>query len=405
MVCVIHDDDMDNVLSNRYPCQILIDDHEYTCVWKYVYLHLELGINLQEVDCEKLVFPAIFKPEHIRAKHALLARSIREKLNQLTLFKMRLLREESETIEYYVNLNGVYEIENSTTLILNELMNDIRHAQPVQHPSPNVHLGAFSNYLAQFLLKNNGPIVLVTSGGTSVPLESNTVRSIENFSTGHRGAVSAEKFLSRDYSVIFLTRDKAMRPFLRCFTEESIYKRGEFPEDLQEKCNQFRRYVEDWKLLVVEYLTVEEYIETLRYLSIALVSVQSRLMFYLASAVSDYTLEHPPCTHKLKSNEASLDLHLVPVPKILGELKRKLPKAFLVSFKLETDSSLLLPSCHKSIEKYNVDRVVGNLLQTRKKEVKLVSRDSCETIQVNSGYIEEEVIEVLTKDHENFMTR
>lgn len=35
-------------------------------------------------------------------------------------------------------------------------------------------------------------IVLITSGGTSVPLEKNTVRSIENFATGGRGAKSAE---------------------------------------------------------------------------------------------------------------------------------------------------------------------------------------------------------------------
>lgn len=38
----------------------------------------------------------------------------------------------------------------------------------------------------------NIKIVCVTSGGTSVPLEKNTIRSIENFSTGKRGAVSAE---------------------------------------------------------------------------------------------------------------------------------------------------------------------------------------------------------------------
>lgn len=35
-------------------------------------------------------------------------------------------------------------------------------------------------------------VVLITSGGTSVPLEKNTVRSIENFSTGGRGSKSAE---------------------------------------------------------------------------------------------------------------------------------------------------------------------------------------------------------------------
>ncbi|CAD7936209.1 unnamed protein product [Amoebophrya sp. A25] len=47
-------------------------------------------------------------------------------------------------------------------------------------------------------------VVLVTSGGTSVPLEKNTVRSIENFSTGGRGARSAEAFLKQGCSVLFL---------------------------------------------------------------------------------------------------------------------------------------------------------------------------------------------------------
>ena len=35
-------------------------------------------------------------------------------------------------------------------------------------------------------------VVLISSGGTAVPLEKNTVRQIENFSTGMRGARSAE---------------------------------------------------------------------------------------------------------------------------------------------------------------------------------------------------------------------
>ncbi len=35
-------------------------------------------------------------------------------------------------------------------------------------------------------------IVLITSGGTVVPLERQTVRFIDNFSTGSRGSLSAE---------------------------------------------------------------------------------------------------------------------------------------------------------------------------------------------------------------------
>ncbi len=39
------------------------------------------------------------------------------------------------------------------------------------------------------------PIVVVTSGGTTVPLERRCVRFIDNFSAGTRGALSTERFL------------------------------------------------------------------------------------------------------------------------------------------------------------------------------------------------------------------
>lgn len=39
------------------------------------------------------------------------------------------------------------------------------------------------------------PIVCVTSGGTTVPLERKCVRYIDNFSAGTRGAMSTEAFL------------------------------------------------------------------------------------------------------------------------------------------------------------------------------------------------------------------
>ena len=43
-------------------------------------------------------------------------------------------------------------------------------------------------------------IVLVTSGGTTVPFERNTVRFIDNFSAGTRGSSSAEHFLAAGYA-------------------------------------------------------------------------------------------------------------------------------------------------------------------------------------------------------------
>lgn len=60
-------------------------------------------------------------------------------------------------------------------------------------------------------------VVLVTSGGTKVPLESRTVRFLDNFSSGWRGAVSAESFLEAGYAVIFLHRQRYISPYSRRF--------------------------------------------------------------------------------------------------------------------------------------------------------------------------------------------
>lgn len=51
--------------------------------------------------------------------------------------------------------------------------------------------------VAEFVAKHARlrPIVCVTSGGTTVPLERKCVRYIDNFSAGTRGAMSTEAFL------------------------------------------------------------------------------------------------------------------------------------------------------------------------------------------------------------------
>lgn len=79
--------------------------------------------------------------------------------------------------------------------------------------------------LKQFLLQAATPlptsprVVILTSGGTSVPLEKNTVRSLENFSTGRRGARLAEELLlqttpsSPNCVVVFLRRKGSELPF------------------------------------------------------------------------------------------------------------------------------------------------------------------------------------------------
>src|SRR6202012_3862296 len=64
----------------------------------------------------------------------------------------------------------------------------------------------------------NRRVALVTSGGTTVPLENQTVRFIDNFSAGTRGATSAEYFLEAGYAVIFLHRQFSLLPYSRHYS-------------------------------------------------------------------------------------------------------------------------------------------------------------------------------------------
>jgi phosphopantothenate-cysteine ligase len=66
----------------------------------------------------------------------------------------------------------------------------------------------------------NSKIILITSGGTSIKLEKNTVRSIENFSTGKRGSICCENFLQQGFYVIFLHRENSLKPFTHLFQKE-----------------------------------------------------------------------------------------------------------------------------------------------------------------------------------------
>ncbi len=94
---------------------------------------------------------------------------------------------------------------------------EINKCQEITKPSPFTDLQ--NEQILRFLSSFNydEKIVLITSGGTSVILEKNTVRSIENFSTGKRGALCSEEFLKRGYIVIFFHRDTSLLPFLHYF--------------------------------------------------------------------------------------------------------------------------------------------------------------------------------------------
>ena len=267
---------------------------------------------------------------------------------------------------------------------------------------------------------NNRRVVLVTSGGTTVPLEKQTVRFIDNFSAGTRGATSAEYFIEAGYAVIFLHRQFSLLPFSRhyshstnCFLdfmaesdEGQVVVDTQFQVKMKQVLEKYQAAKSANTLLLLPFTTVTEYLWELREIAIQMGCLGPKGLFYLAAAVSDFFVpEDRLPEHKIQSDESerstveangplrrvsgssdeghpskkSLAIELDPVPKFLKALVQDwAPGAMIISFKLETDSSILIRKAQKALEQYSHHLVIGNLLSSRKYEVVLVSRDQPE---------------------------
>lgn len=255
-------------------------------------------------------------------------------------------------------------------------------------------------------------VVLVTSGGTTVPLEQQTVRYIDNFSAGTRGATSAEYFLENGYAVIFLHRQFSLLPYsrhyshnTRSFLDFMQEENGQVVVDAQHQdmmlrvLRQYTQVKRENRLLILSYVTITEYLWNLREVAQLMRPLGPKAMFYLAAAVSDFFVPQDRMVeHKIQSNEEflqeggatsegantkppaartegrSLIIDLEPVPKFLKQLVDGwAPDAMIVSFKLETDPALLVKKAEHALHKYSHHLVIGNLLLTRKWEVVFVS--------------------------------
>jgi phosphopantothenate-cysteine ligase len=337
---------------------------------------------------------------------------------------------------------------------------------------------------------HNRPICLVSSGGTVADLEVRTVRSLENFSTGLRGALSVEQLLDRGYAVIHLWRTGSASPFGRTMAqaiglngnqglstaalnrllenEDDHDEEGHVetvPEDpwTAEETNKpaaasttagdstnnnhsgslqlhhrlsndehLQRAWRQWRsskgrLITIPFRSVEEYLTRLKECSMILnESSQSLGMIYLAAAVSDYYVPDK-VEHKIQSSENpdELILKLQSVPKVMGLLRNEwAPNAYVVSFKLETDSAILRHKAERAVMKYGVHMVVGNILETRHATVHVLYNknilgdgDDETTTSVqdwtmqeiskpsSGGILEAELIEFCVQQHFDFISQ
>lgn len=268
-------------------------------------------------------------------------------------------------------------------------------------------------------------VVLVTSGGTTVPLESKTVRFIDNFSVGSRGAASTEYFLKKGYAVVFLHRNRSLKPFLRHLStynfldlleldgenqDAPVKVKSEHQKWLSSILRDYEQVQRDRSLLWVEFQSLSEYLHLLQMCSTCLQGFGKSAMLYLAAAVADFYIPKDQMPeHKIQSAEGPLQLSLQLVPKMLEPLvKEWVPEAFVVSFKLETNKDILVSKSLQALDKYQHQLVIANLLETRKREVKLVTTDNCVDIsmtteELSSGHeIEEKIVRELASLHSKF---
>ena len=251
-------------------------------------------------------------------------------------------------------------------------------------------------------IQSGRPIALVTSGGTTVPLEKNTVRFIDNFSTGQRGAASVEYFLERDYLVIFFHRSTSTLPFQRHL--KTIFEQSS--SNVTAVLTAYEKYQSS--LLLVPFQTVTDYLNGLEQLCRLLKPFGRSALIYACAAVSDYYIpEDQLSEHKIPSGQDELIIRLKPVPKLLGAIKGDYtPEAFVVSFKLETDEKVLQDKCLHSGQKYQQDVIIGNLLHTRANQVQIFERLAQRwttlnraTDQTASKEIEQQIVEFLWNQH------
>ncbi|KAI1778902.1 DNA/pantothenate metabolism flavoprotein [Hypoxylon cercidicola] len=319
---------------------------------------------------------------------------------------------------------------NNTTSTSASSNQVVENAYFDSNPPPKAlpqYVAAAESFINQHAAANRR-VVLVTSGGTTVPLEKQTVRFIDNFSAGTRGATSAEYFLESGYAVIFMHRQFSLLPYSRhyshstdCFLDYlhenpdgSVVANPAYQEKMLRVLRKYNAAKQQNLLLMLPFTTITDYLHELRAVAQLMRPLGPNGLLYLAAAVSDFFVPADRMAeHKIQSTDATdmlkskqgpttitkeerppqdeeafdnfdsspavprskrLIVDLDPVPKFLKNLVDGwAPEGMIVSFKLETDPSILVHKAKYSLERYQHHLVIGNLLSTRKWEVVFVA--------------------------------
>jgi phosphopantothenate-cysteine ligase len=163
---------------------------------------------------------------------------------------------------------------------------------------------------------------------------------------------------------------------------------------------------------MLSFESVQSYLYLLKLTCTALSCAGDRLAVYLAAAVSDFYIPRSAMAeHKIQSSGGNgLSLRLSNVPKAIGVLRQQwAPRAYVVTFKLETDEAILASKAHAALKNYGHELVIGNLLATYKQRVSVFhaagSPESTLLADDSGRGLDSMIVQTVACHHEQYMER
>ncbi|KAG1049378.1 hypothetical protein G6F46_007041 [Rhizopus delemar] len=300
---------------------------------------------------------------------------------------------------------GEYILDNNQGVIDPDVYFRI-NKPPANLPEFETKLTAFVDYHQQL----NNRVVFITSGGTTVPLENQTVRFIDNFSNGTRGAISAEYFLEAGYAVVFMHRQNSIQPYNRHYThthigfldylepkeDGTVQVLPQYATKMNQVLLKYQAAKRENRILLLDFVTLPDYLFKLQAGAKILARLERQAMYYLAAAVSDFFIPSQKMVeHKIQSSDGGLTLTLDQVPKFLKPLV--------------SNWAAKVPKARQALTRYGHQVVIGNMLATRKQTVTLITKDSEKVLSLtneqlaNDLEIESLIIPELAQIHQHWL--
>jgi phosphopantothenate---cysteine ligase (ATP) len=152
-------------------------------------------------------------------------------------------------------------------------------------------------------------------------------------------------------------------------------------------------------MFLMSFTSVQQYLYLLYHIVALLTRFQSRTIILSAAAVSDFYIPRRHLSeHKISSSRETLTLTLHTVPKLLALLKSAYPHFCFVTFKLETDESLLLRKARLAIATVGHELVIGNILETRHEQIYVIREASYHIIPEDASFVSPNKLETQLAD-------